>query len=240
MTIDLVIVDDQALARAGLRMILESQPDLRIVGEGADGAEAVGLVRRLRPQVAILDVRMPRVDGLEATRRIVAAATATRILILTTFDLDEYAFEALRAGASGFLLKDAPAEDIVHAVRTVARGDATLAPAVTRRLVEHYAGRPHPDAFPALATLTARELEVLGLLASGGSNVDIGDKLTLSEATVKTHVGHVLDKLGVRDRVQAVIFAYESGLVEAGAPGSARAGDFLGHRGSSGGPVQPD
>ncbi len=147
MTIELIIVDDQALARAGLRMILEGQPDLRIVGEGADGAEAVSLVRRLRPTVAILDVRMPRVDGLEATRRIVAAEPATRILILTTFDLDEYAFEALRAGASGFLLKDAPAEDIVHAVRTVARGDATLAPAVTRRLVEHYAARPRPEAF---------------------------------------------------------------------------------------------
>jgi len=141
------------LARAGLRMILEGQPDLRIVGEGSDGAEAVSLVRRLRPTVAILDVRMPRVDGLEATRRIVAAESATRILILTTFDLDEYAFEALRAGASGFLLKDAPAEDIVHAVRTVARGDATLAPAVTRRLVAHYAARPRPDAFAALATL---------------------------------------------------------------------------------------
>ena len=218
MTIDLIIVDDQALARAGLRMILEGQPDLRIVGEGSDGAEAVSLVRRLRPTVAILDVRMPRVDGLEATRRIVAAEPATRILILTTFDLDEYAFEALRAGASGFLLKDAPAEDIVHAVRTVARGDATLAPAVTRRLVEHYAARPRPEAFPALATLTARELEVLQLLAAGGSNAEIGDRLALSEATVKTHVGRVLDKLGVRDRVQAVIYAYESGLVEPGGP----------------------
>jgi len=224
MTIDLIIVDDQALARAGLRMILESQPDLRIVGEGADGAEAVNLARRLRPEIAILDVRMPGVDGLEATRRIVAAVPATRILILTTFDLDEYAFEALRAGASGFLLKDAPAEDIVHAVRTVARGEATLAPAVTRRLVEHYAARPRPDTFPALATLTARELEVLRLLASGGSNSDIGDRLALSEATVKTHVGRILDKLSVRDRVQAVIFAYESGLVEPGGPRHGEAG----------------
>lgn len=219
MTIELIIVDDQALARAGLRMILEGQPDLRIVGEGSDGAEAISLVRRLRPTVAILDVRMPRIDGLEATRRMrVAAEPATRILILTTFDLDEYAFEALRAGASGFLLKDAPAEDIVHAVRTVARGDATLAPAVTRRLVEHYAARPRPQAFAALATLTARELEVLQLLAVGGSNAEIGDRLALSEATVKTHVGRVLDKLGVRDRVQAVIYAYESGLVEPGSP----------------------
>jgi Response regulator containing a CheY-like receiver domain and an HTH DNA-binding domain len=218
MTIELIIVDDQALARAGLRMILEGQPDLHIVGEGSDGAEAVSLARRFRPTVAILDVRMPRVDGLEATRRIVAAVPTTRILILTTFDLDAYAFEALRSGASGFLLKDAPAEDIIHAVRTVARGDATLAPAVTRRLVEHYAARPRPDAFPALATLTARELEVLQLLASGCSNADVGDRLSLSEATVKTHIGHVLDKLGVRDRVQAVIYAYESGLVEPGSP----------------------
>ena len=218
MTIDLIIVDDQPLARAGLRMILDGQPDLRIVGEGSDGAEAVSLVRRLRPTVAILDIRMPRIDGLEATRRIVSAEAGTRILILTTFDLDEYAFEALRAGASGFLLKDAPPEDIVHAVRTVARGDATLAPSVTRRLVEHYAARPRSDAFPALATLTAREDEVLRLLAAGGSNAEIGDRLALSEATVKTHVGRVLDKLGVRDRVQAVIYAYESGLVDPGRP----------------------
>jgi DNA-binding NarL/FixJ family response regulator len=218
MTIEIVVVDDQQLARAGLRMIIEGQPDLRVVGEGADGAEAVSLVRRLRPTVAILDVRMPRVDGLAATRRILEDVPGTRILILTTFDLDEYAFEALRAGASGFLLKDAPAEDIVHAVRTVARGDATLAPALTRRLVEHFAARPRPEAFPALTTLTARELEVLRLLAAGGSNADIGDGLGLSEATVKTHVGRILDKLDVRDRVQAVIYAYESGLVEPGGP----------------------
>ena len=218
MTIEIIIVDDQLLARAGLRMILESQPDLRIVGEGADGVDAINLARRLRPTVAILDVRMPRVDGLAATRRILADVPETRILILTTFDLDEYAFEALRAGASGFLLKDAPAEDIVHAVRTVARGDSTLAPALTRRLTEHFAARPRPDASPALATLTARELEVLRSLAAGGSNADIGARLALSEATVKTHIGRILDKLGVRDRVQAVIYAYESGLVEPGGP----------------------
>jgi DNA-binding NarL/FixJ family response regulator len=206
---------------------------------GSDGAEAIGLVRRLRPDVAILDVRMPRVDGLEATRRIVAAGSTTRILILTTFDLDAYAFEALRAGASGFLLKDAPAEDIVHAVRTVARGEATLAPAVTRRLVEHYAGRPRPDGFPALATLTARELEVLRLLAAGGSNADIGDRLALSEATVKTHVGRVLDKLGVRDRVQAVIFAHGRGW-SSPAPASPQVVDVLGRGGSGSGPVRLD
>jgi DNA-binding NarL/FixJ family response regulator len=214
--IKLIIVDDQPLARAGLRMILEGQPDLQIVGEGADGADAVGLVRRLRPDVVIMDIRMPQVDGIEATRRIVAIDASTRILVLTTFDLDEYVFEALRAGASGFLLKDALAEDIVHAVRTVARGDATLAPSVTRRLVEHFAARPHPGDLQALETLTPRELEALVLLVAGGSNAEIGDRMALSEATVKTYVSRILDKLGVRDRVQAVIYAYESGLVQPG------------------------
>jgi DNA-binding NarL/FixJ family response regulator len=214
--IKLMIVDDQQLARAGLRMILEGQLDLQIAGEGADGAEALNLVRRLRPDVVIMDIRMPHVDGLEATRRIVAVEPATRILVLTTFDLDEYVFEALRAGASGFLLKDAPAEDIVHAVRTVARGHAMLAPTVTRRLVEHFAARPQPGDRPALATLTPRELEALVLLAAGGSNAEIGDRMALSEATVKTYVSRILDKLGVRDRVQAVIYAYESGLVQPG------------------------
>jgi DNA-binding NarL/FixJ family response regulator len=214
--IKLMIVDDQQLARAGLRMILEGQVDLQIAGEGTDGAEALNLVRRLRPDVVIMDIRMPHVDGLEATRRIVAVEPATRILVLTTFDLDEYVFEALRAGASGFLLKDAPAEDIVHAVRTVARGHAMLAPTVTRRLVEHFAARPQPGDRPALATLTPRELEALVLLAAGGSNAEIGDRMALSEATVKTYVSRILDKLGVRDRVQAVIYAYESGLVQPG------------------------
>jgi DNA-binding NarL/FixJ family response regulator len=214
--IKLIIVDDQPLARAGLRMILEGQPDLQIVGEGADGADAVGLVRRLRPDVVIMDIRMPQVDGIEATRRIVSIDASTRILVLTTFDLDEYVFEALRAGASGFLLKDALAEDIVHAVRTVARGDATLAPSVTRRLVEHFAARPHPGDLQALETLTPRELEALVLLVAGGSNAEIGDRMALSEATVKTYVSRILDKLGVRDRVQAVIYAYESGLVQPG------------------------
>jgi DNA-binding NarL/FixJ family response regulator len=216
MTIDLVVVDDQPLARAGLRMIFEAQPDLRIVAEGGDGIEAVSLVRRLRPAVAVIDVRMPRMDGIAATRRIVANEPATRILILTTFDLDEYAFEALRAGASGFMLKDAPAEDLVHAVRTVARGDAILATSLTRRLIERFAARPRPGDVPALAALTGRELDVLRALVGGASNAEIGEQLTLSEATVKTHVGRVLNKLGVRDRVQAVIWAYESGLVEPG------------------------
>jgi DNA-binding NarL/FixJ family response regulator len=216
-TIDLVIADDQPLARAGLRMIVEGADDLQVVGEAADGAEAIALVRRLRPAVAILDVQMPRLGGLAATRRLVGEMSATHILLLTTFDLDEYAFEALRAGASGFLLKDARPEDIVQAIRTVARGEAVLAPAALRRMVEHFAARPRPDAFPALATLTEREREVLRHLAGGHSNAEIGERLALSEATVKTHVGRVLDKLGVRDRVQAVIYAYESGLIEPGA-----------------------
>lgn len=213
MSLTVVIADDQPLARAGLRMILEAHADLQIMGEGEDGNQALSLVRRHRPDVAILDVRMPRMDGLEATRALVAEGCQTRILIVTTFDLDEYAFEALRIGASGFLLKDAPPEEIVHAVRTVASGRAILAPTITRRLVEHYAARPRPDASPELASLTDREGDVLRLLAAGRSNAEIADALALSEATVKTHVGRVLDKLGVRDRVQAVIFAYESGLV---------------------------
>jgi DNA-binding NarL/FixJ family response regulator len=229
-TIDLVIADDQPLARAGLRMIIEGQRDLRVVGEAIDGAEAIGLVRRLRPAVAILDVRMPRLDGLAATRRLVDEAPATRILVLTTFDLDEYAFEALRAGASGFLLKDARPEEIVHAIRTVARGEAILAPATLGRLVERFAARPRPEAFPALTTLTEREGEVLRLLAAGLANAEIGERLDVSEATVKTHVGRVLDKLGVRDRVQAVIYAYESGLVEPGRGHSAEGGGAYGEK----------
>lgn len=218
MTIDLVIADDQPLARAGLRMIVDEEVDIRVVGEAADGAEAIALVRRLHPAVAVLDVRMPRVDGLAATRRLVVEAPATRVLILTTFDLDEYAFEALRAGASGFLLKDARPEDIVHAIRTVARGESVLAPVMVRRMVEHFVARPRPEHAPALATLTDRELDILRRLAIGRSNAEIGDELDLSEATVKTHVGRVLGKLEVRDRVQAVIYAYEAGLVEPGRP----------------------
>ena len=218
MSIRVLIADDQALVRSGFRMILEARDDLEVVGEAENGELAIALARELEPNVVLMDVRMPVLDGVEATRRLLEGGSEARVIILTTFDLDEYVFEALRAGASGFLLKDAPAEDIVHAVRTVARGDATLAPSVTRRLVEHFSARPLPGAFPALATLTARELEVLQLLAAGGSNADIGDRLTLSEATVKTHVGRVLDKLSVRDRVQAVIYAYESGLVEPGGP----------------------
>ena len=218
MTTRVLLVDDQPLLRTGFRMILSAESDLTVVGEAGDGASAVELARRLKPDVVLMDIRMPGMDGIQATRALAGPGVEDpiKVLMLTTFGLDEYVVESLRAGASGFLLKDAPAEDIVHAVRTVARGEATLAPAVTRRIVEHYAARPRPEAFPALAALTARELEVLKLLASGGSNADIGDQLALSEATVKTHIGRVLDKLGVRDRVQAVIYAYESGLVEPG------------------------
>ena len=215
-----LVVDDQGLVRAGFRMILEAQPDIEVVGEAADGLDAVDAARRLRPDVVLMDIRMPRLDGLEATRRLAGpgAAEPVRVLILTTFDLDEYVFEALRAGASGFLLKDLPREDLVAAVRVVAAGDALLAPRVTRRLIEEFARRPagaaaDPD---ALAHLTAREREVLELLAAGLSNAEMAASLVVSEHTVKTHVGNVLAKLGLRDRIQAVILAYEVGVVQPG------------------------
>jgi DNA-binding NarL/FixJ family response regulator len=224
-----VVVDDQALVRAGFRMIVESEPGMAVVGEAGDGTDAVEEVVRTRPDVVLMDVRMPTLDGIEATRRILAEhAEATRrgdvldgpprVLVLTTFDLDEYVFDAVRAGASGFLLKDTPPEDLVHAIRVVARGDALLAPSVTRRLVEEFARRPAgatPDE-ATLGTLTDREREVLVLIARGLSNQEIAAHLVVSEATVKTHVGHVLTKLGVRDRVQAVVLAYEAGLVVPG------------------------
>ena len=217
MTIDLIIVDDQALARAGLRMILEGQPDLRIVGEGSDGAEAVSLVRRLRPTVAILDVRMPRIDGLEATRRIVAVEPATRILILTTFDLDEYAFEALRAGASGFLLKDSHPNELLQAIRSVANGDAVMAPSATRRLLDRVrpllpTSQGRTDS--RLDVLTDREREVLIEIAKGATNAEISTTLFMAEGTVKTHIGRLFTKLHARDRVQLVLIAYETELVK--------------------------
>ena len=219
--IHVVIVDDQAMVRSGLRSLLEDEPDLRVVGEAADGETGVSLVRHHRPDVVLMDVRMPVLDGIAATKRIVSEALAARVLILTTFDLDEYVFRALRAGASGLLLKDATAEQLVAAVRTVAAGDALLDPAVTRRVIDAYVaasptGSP-PDAM--LASLTARELEVLRLIAHGRSNREIAEALFVGEATAKTHVSNVLGKLGLRDRVQAVIRAYESGLVR---PGDAR------------------
>jgi DNA-binding NarL/FixJ family response regulator len=217
-TIHVVIADDQALVRAGFRMILEAQPDIRVAGEAADGAAAVDAVRLLRPDVVLMDIRMPGVDGLEATRRILAAGSTARILILTTFDLDEYVYTALRLGASGFLLKDVSPEHLVVAVRLIAAGDQLLAPSVTRRLVERFARTPvvPTAAQPALERLTPRELEVLQLVARGLSNQEIAETLVLGEATVKTHVAHVLAKLELRDRVQAVVLAYESGLVTAG------------------------
>ena len=214
-----LIVDDQALVRVGLRKILEAEPEMNVAGEAADGADAVAEARRLRPDVVLMDIRMPVLDGIEATRRIARAQPATRVLMLTTFGLDSYVYDALRAGASGFMLKDAPPEEIAAAVRVVADGDALLAPAVTRSVIEEFARRepaPVPESPPAVDELTPREREVLDLLARGLSNPEICERLFISEATAKTHVARILQKLGLRDRVQAVIYAYESGLVIAG------------------------
>ena len=215
----LVIVDDQGMVRAGFRSLLDGEPDLEVVGEASDGEQGVDVVRRLQPDVTLMDIRMPVLDGLAATRQIVEAGIPTRVLVLTTFDLDEYVFEALRAGASGFLLKDAPAEELAAAIRTVAAGDSLLAPGVTRRVIDAFVRRaaptaPGPDA--RMSLLTPREVEVLGLLARGLSNLDIAERLFVSEGTTKTHVSNVLAKLGLRDRVQAVIYAYENGVVVAG------------------------
>ncbi len=218
--IRVALVDDQAMVRAGFRMILETEADITVVGEAADGREAVDLVQRSAPDVVLMDVRMPQMDGIEATRLITSSSSPARVLILTTFDLDDYVYSALRAGASGFMLKDAPAEQLVNAVRVIASGDALLAPSVTRLLIDEVSRRPAVDAqavAPGLADLTDRELEVLRLIARGMSNAEIADELYLGEATVKTHVGRVLTKLDLRDRVQAVVVAYESGLVTPGA-----------------------
>jgi DNA-binding NarL/FixJ family response regulator len=214
-----LIVDDQALVRAGFRMILEAEQDMEVVGEAADGREAVDEARRLRPDVVLMDVRMPEVDGIEATRRLLGDAADTKVVMLTTFDMDEYVYDALRAGASGFLLKDVPPEQLVAGIRAVASGDALLAPSVTRRVIEEFVRRPPASVrtLPAkLDDLTARELEVLKLIARGLSNAEIATELFVSETTVKTHVAHVLMKLDLRDRVQAVVLAYESGLIEPG------------------------
>jgi DNA-binding NarL/FixJ family response regulator len=210
--IRVALADDQALVRAGFRMIVESQPDMQVAGEAADGQEAIELVKREKPDVLLMDIRMPRMDGLEATRQV---ASKTRVVILTTYELDEYVFDALAAGASGFLLKAAPPEDLIRAIREVASGDALLAPSVTRRLIEEFAKRPEPSARKPkeLATLTEREVEVLREVARGLTNNEIAKNLHVSETTIKTHVAHLLDKLDLRDRVQAVILAYEAGLV---------------------------
>ena len=210
--IRVALADDQALVRAGFRMIVESQPDMQVAGEAADGRAAVDLIRREKPDVVLMDIRMPHMDGLEATRQVVGM---TRVVILTTYELDEYVFDALSAGASGFLLKAAPPEDLIRAIRVVASGDALLAPSVTRRLIQEFAKRPEPQARKAkeLETLTDREREVLREVARGLTNAEIAARLHVAETTVKTHVAHLLDKLELRDRVQAVILAYEAGLV---------------------------
>jgi DNA-binding NarL/FixJ family response regulator len=218
-----LIVDDQSLVRAGFRMILESEPDVEVVGEAADGLEALEAARELDPDVILMDVRMPNVDGLEATRRLLDGRDeGPRVLILTTFDLDEYVYEALRVGASGFLLKDTPPEQLVDAIHVVASGDALLSPVITRRVIEEFVRRP-PDSVrkpsPALGELTARELEVLRFVARGLSNAEIAKEAFVSETTVKTHVAHILAKLRLRDRVQAVVFAYENGVVSPGDAG---------------------
>jgi DNA-binding NarL/FixJ family response regulator len=216
-----LIADDQALVRAGFRKLLESAPDIEVVGEAADGREAVDQARRLLPTLVLIDIRMPRLDGIEATRRLTADREATRVLILTTFGLDEYVYEALRAGASGFMLKDAPPEELLAAVEVVARGDALIAPAVTRSVIEEFVRRSPADVPPppAVEELTERERGVLELLARGLSNAEITERLVVSSDTVKTHVAHILGKLGLRDRVQAVILAYESGVVTPGRSG---------------------
>ncbi|MGK5741674.1 response regulator [Micromonospora sp. URMC 103] len=218
--IRVLIADDQAMVRQGFGALLAAQPDLLVVGDAADGAQAVAAARRLDPDVVLMDVRMPVLDGLAATRKLLGdrPAQRPRVLILTTFDLDDYVYEALRAGASGFLLKDAPAADLVQAVRVVAAGDALLAPAVTRRLIAEFAARPerHRPRPTELAALTARETEVLRLIARGRSNQEIAADLVVAEQTVKTHVGRILAKLHLRDRAQAVVLAYETGLVAAG------------------------
>jgi len=222
MTVRVLIVDDQTLVRTGFRMILEAEEDIEVVGEAADGVEAITEARRLEPDVVLMDVRMPELDGIEATRRLLANGGAgdTKVVMLTTFDMDEYVFDALRAGASGFLLKDVPPERLIDGIRAVADGDALLAPSITRRLIEEFVRSGPINALPpaGLGELTARELEVLQLIARGLSNAEIAKELFVSETTVKTHVAHVLMKLGLRDRVQAVVLAYEAGVVQ---PGSA-------------------
>jgi DNA-binding NarL/FixJ family response regulator len=215
--IGVLLADDQALVREGFRLIIEVEPDIEVVGEAGDGVETVEQAKRLRPDVILMDIRMPGLDGIAATRRLAQAGVAARVLMLTTFDRDDYLYEAMKAGASGFLLKDARRDQLVHAIRTVATGDALLAPALVRRLVEDYCRRPPPGGPPpAVAELTQRELEVLRLVARGLSNTEIAKELFLSEATVKTHLAHVMQKLDLRDRVQAVVLAYESGLVRPG------------------------
>ncbi len=214
MTIRVLVADDQALVRSGFRMLLDGEADMEIVAEASNGIEAVDKVARFHPTVVLMDIRMPELDGLEATRRILAADDTARILILTTFDLDEYVYEALRAGASGFVLKDEPPEQLLAAIRVVADGDALLSPAVTKRVITRFMHLPHREPPEQLAELTERELDVFRLIARGLSNAEIGQELYISETTVKTHITHLLQKLDLRDRVQAVVLAYETGLFD--------------------------
>jgi DNA-binding NarL/FixJ family response regulator len=215
-TIRVLVADDQAMVRAGFRMLLAEEPDLEVVAEAGNGLEAVDKASRFSPGVILMDIRMPELDGLQATRRILEADPSARVLVLTTFDLDEYVYEALAAGASGFVLKDDPPEELIRAIRTVAAGDALLSPAVTRRVIGEFTRIQRPELPKGLDELTEREREIFELIATGRSNAEIAQKLVIGETTVKTHVTHVLQKLGLRDRVQAVVLAYQAGLVEAG------------------------
>jgi len=214
MSIRVLIADDQSMVRAGFRMLLGGEEDIEVVAEASDGLEAVSKAARFHPTIVLMDIRMPELDGLEATRRILAADPSARVLILTTFDLDEYVYEGLRAGASGFVLKDEPPEQLIAAVRTVAGGDALLSPTVTKRVIKQFTRAARPEAPKGVDELTARELEILRLIADGLSNGEIAGKLYISETTVKTHVTHILQKLDLRDRVQAVVLAYQTGLFE--------------------------
>ena len=214
MTIRVLVADDQSMVRAGFRMLLSREADVEVVAEAENGVEAVDKAARFHPNVILMDIRMPELDGLEATRRILAADPNARILVLTTFDLDEYIYETLQAGASGFVLKDDPPEQLLAAIRTVSAGQALLSPAVTKRVIREFTRLPRPEEPEGLDQLTEREREVLALIAEGRSNAEIGERLFIGETTVKTHVTHVLQKLGLRDRVQAVVLAYQAGLVE--------------------------
>jgi DNA-binding NarL/FixJ family response regulator len=215
MSIRVLVADDQSMVRAGFRMLLSGEPDIEVVGEASNGIEAVDKAARFRPTVVLMDIRMPELDGLQATRRILSDDQSTRVLILTTFDLDEYVYEALRAGASGFVLKDDPPEQLLAAIRIVAGGEALLSPAITKRVIEKFTRIPHSQPPKELGELTERELDVLRLIARGLSNAEIGQELYISDATVKTHITHILQKLNLRDRVQAVVLAHETGLFEA-------------------------
>jgi DNA-binding NarL/FixJ family response regulator len=219
MSISVLVADDQSMVRAGFRMLLAGEEDIEVVAEASNGLEAVSKAARFHPTIVLMDIRMPELDGLQATRRILAADRAARILILTTFDLDEYIYEGLRAGASGFVLKDDPPEQLIAAIRTVAAGDALLSPTVTKRVIKQFARIQRPERPKGLDELTAREREILLLIAGGLSNAEIGQELYISDTTVKTHVTHILQKLGLRDRVQAVVLAYQTGIFETDALG---------------------